>query len=412
MTTKTILIVLIAVLLLPIMANAEEAKPALAKTGEVAQDKVMPAAIQRFTHDTTDVITIRNIAEKFIPPSVRVKYNKDGYLDKVISETGAEIKYSYKFDEQGELSAIVLTGDNGFSIELRGRDDKADGSDVPPDLTHYDTPDADSDGRPDNKPPDETADNNKEEKPDNIPVGTNGKDIADLSGTKPDDNMHTNSYDTHGQDDQDGTIKLGDLYNEKSYEDPLGSLDKPKMPIVVYVPKDSLKKMAQKPVGFDFNKIKSGFDNVAEDKNTAYETYLKKTAPYYTKILNELRTYSEAMKADGIKLNIAKKGGHTGGTIDVAQRKGIDEAVQDIRAKAKGQQGAAMRYEKFIAMEKICAGEFLGPNRAIYEGRSKRAVKKVNGIVDMVIKSKLAVYMNIKNDKIEAVINLPEAKKK
>ncbi|MFA5142909.1 MAG: hypothetical protein WC522_01900 [Candidatus Omnitrophota bacterium] len=372
MMTKTILTIIVAVCLFPILSNAEEGKPVISKPVDAPQGKVMPAAIQRFTHDTKEVVKIKNIVEEFLPPSIHVKYNKDGYLDNFISSDGTEIKYSYRFDKGGELSAIVLTGDGGFSLELRAMEDKNEDLNI--------------------SPSDDATINRKVNPPDD---GMGDKGKPDYKGGGG-----------------EGAIKPGDFDNiDKPGEGARDSANKPTPPIVVYIPRNSLKNMAQKPAGFDFNAIKNGFDKASEEKRDAYEVYLEKTTPYYAKMLNELRANSEAMKADGIKLNVARTNSDTGGSISVKERKSIDEAVRNIRVKSKIRHGAAMRYEKFLAIEKMYADDILGPGMELYESRMKKVVKKINGIVDRAMKSELAVYLDT-NDRIEAVINLPEAQTK
>lgn len=187
-----------------------------------------------------------------------------------------------------------------------------------------------------------------------------------------------------------------------------GSDDKP---IIIIVPPSLLEQIAHTPIDFDFDKIKDGFNKASKEKGKAYEEYMKKTAPYYENVLNELHAGAAAMEAEGVKSAVFVKDINPDGSIDAEQRERVDEAVQDIRRRAEERRGAAMQAERFLAVEKIYADVFLGPNRAIYEDKIKKAMDYVNAIIDTVIKSNLAVYLNIKKDKIEAIVNLPEIKK-
>lgn len=180
-------------------------------------------------------------------------------------------------------------------------------------------------------------------------------------------------------------------------------------PVIIYVPGEALSQIARSPI--DFDKIKDGFDKALKEKNKAYEEYMKNTAPYYEKMLNELAASADGLKAEGVKVDLNAKKNNRDGLMDAGERKNVDEAVQEIRRRAQETRGEARQAERFIAVEGILADQILHPNRLIFEDKVKQAVDYVNKIIDSVIKSKLAVYLNVKKDKIEAIVNLPEAKK-
>lgn len=374
MITRVMFIILVAAFMLSSLSNAEEANYAItppidSTQGKAQPAKVQPAVVQKFTQNVREAVDIKNIAETFNQAPIYVKYDKKGLIDAVTLKDGTKVAYTYTYDKEGELSSVRLTSDS-LILEFRAAEDKNDKPDNPPDFLPQDYGSKDK-----------SDDKGKGEEPPN------------------NDDQHTNNYSYNG--------------NDKLKEQKEPPVKKPDVsPVIIYVPDDTLKQIARKPIDFDFDKVKDGFDKALKEKNKAYEEYAKNTAPYYDKILNELAGSADGLKAEGVKVDLSSKNKNPDGSIDAGQRKNIDAAVQEIGRLAKEGRGATRQAERFIALERILANEFLSPNRQIFEDKIKQAVDYVNKIIDAVIKSKLAVYLNANKDKIEAIVNLPEAKNK
>jgi len=315
------------------------------------QANVMPTATPRFVQCINEALDIKNISEIFNQDPLLVKYSKEGQIDEVILKDGTNVKYSYGYDEKGALSSVTLST-GSLSVAFMA----AESMNTQPSTSN-------------NLPQD------------NAPAPQN--DETGLAGKEPSNKVDSKKPADFGKKPED-------------------------KPIIIYVPPDSLKQIAHRPIPFDFDKIKDGFDKTAGEKKKAYDEYMKKTTPYYAKILKELQAGADAMKAEGINMDIDPKSINPKEFIDANQRRRIDEMVQAIRARSNERGGEAGETEGFLAVEKMYADEFLSPNRAIYEDKIKKAVEYLNSIIDSVIKSKLAVYLNIKNEKIEAIVNLPE----
>ncbi|MFH0764586.1 MAG: hypothetical protein V1927_06240 [Candidatus Omnitrophota bacterium] len=348
------------------LANADEGTPVLYQSAISAQDKVIPAAIQKFIQNIKETVDLKNIFEIFNDDSQCVKYDEKGRISGVHLKDGTQIGYSYVYDKDGKLAMISLTSNDGMFLEFRAVEDKKDKQNSSPDLPQ-----------------------------------DNGEPRGGIRTNRCEDSLC-------GDRDRPITSIVDDTQKPP---EPIEPVKKPedKPEIIVYLPQYALPQIARKPI--DFDKIKDGFDKALKEKNKAYEEYMKKTTPYYEKILNELAASAGGLKAEGVKVDINVKDKKPDGSIDARQRKSVDEAVQDIRRRAEEGRGEARQAERFIAVEKILSDEFLNPNRQIFEDKVKKAVDYVNKIIDAVIKSKLAVYLNVDKDKIETIVNLPEAKK-
>jgi hypothetical protein len=177
-------------------------------------------------------------------------------------------------------------------------------------------------------------------------------------------------------------------------------------PVVVIIPGggQDLEDLSRTPVRFDFNKIKEALDDTAQAKNEAYETYIKNTQPYYEKVAAELKVKSDSLKADGVDINKQLNRYENSESPIAKKREAVDEAVALIRAEASEKPAAG----KFLAAEGEYDTEFLSAGKEIYSDRVKKAMEYVNAVIDDIVSSNIAVYMNKKKGKIDAIIKLPQ----
>lgn len=401
MITRMTLMIIIAFFMFSSLSDAEEGKSIVVQTPTSTQEKVLPFAIQKFKDNTEESVAIKNITEVFNRNVSRVRYSEGGFIDRISFEDGTEVKYSYKYDENGNLSSVEMSSDD-LKLLFKAEEDSKNKSDTPPDLPK-DSLDINGDGvvdEYDKEPANNPADNQ------------NGDEQVDTNsdGINTDKQLHTANTNPKVYEPITGSFEDDPESNKTDFRDPEKSpkpVDKPA--ITIYVPQDALPQIAHSSI--DFDKIKDGFEKALKEKNEAYEEYMKKTAPYYGKILNELAASADGLKAEGVKVDLGAKNKNPDGSMDAGERKNVDEVVQEIRRRAKEGRGEARQAGRFIAVERILADEFLSPNRQIFEDKIKQAVGYVNKVIDEVIKSKLAVYLNARKDKIEAIVNLPEAKK-
>ncbi len=182
--------------------------------------------------------------------------------------------------------------------------------------------------------------------------------------------------------------------------------------VVIYYPESetSLADLAKKPVKFDFKEIKKAIEIASNMKNEALKEYEKKTVWYYDNILKELKANGDKIALGNLKAKICVKKIYKKEMSGTEKRKAIDEFVQHIYEEAQDG-GGRPAVKEFLAVEKSLKEKILAPEGKIYSGKIKDALEHNNALIDKLLNSKLAVYLNTKNDKIEAIINLPERKK-
>lgn len=178
-------------------------------------------------------------------------------------------------------------------------------------------------------------------------------------------------------------------------------------PITIILPeKTNLDRLSRKPVKFDFTAIGNTIDDVSAQKQAAYKDYVKNTEPYYTEISKELSNKFDLLKSEGIKLNDDLKGlEHK--MISESRREIIDNAVTYIISESAKDRDGRPDMADFLATEKNYRTAFLDPSKIIYDEKMQKAMEYINVIIDKLINSKIAVYLDKDGDKIDAIINLP-----
>ena len=181
-------------------------------------------------------------------------------------------------------------------------------------------------------------------------------------------------------------------------------------PIIVIISSEErdLERAARDPIDFDFKGIARALDHAAAARKLAHDEYVKNTQPYYEKIAIELKYSRESLKKQGVDVD-KYLDVYTGRGSTIAQRReAIDKAVAFVKTQAPEKSST----REFIINEKECRVRVLEPNQEIYEGKIEKALDYINSVIDMFMNSRIAVYMNRKVDKIEAVIKLPQKTEK
>lgn len=195
------------------------------------------------------------------------------------------------------------------------------------------------------------------------------------------------------------------VVNRKHSQEPEKGLreDDP-VKITVSAPQD-LENVSRKPIKFDFAEIGKVIDTASEKKHEAYNDYIAKTVDYYKNVADELDKISDSITMEGIHPNINTKDLEK--NSDPQKREIIDNTVAYIRAEAAKDPDEKPVAVNFLRAEKAYRADFLEPHKKIYDSKLQEAVTNVNVVIDNLIKSKIAVYLNKNDDTIDAVINLP-----
>lgn len=162
-------------------------------------------------------------------------------------------------------------------------------------------------------------------------------------------------------------------------------------------PKDALTVIAKKPVTFDFKEIAKALESTSRQNGQALKNYEKDTSDYYSEVKRVFEVKRAALASAGI---IVPKPSD--------KREAIDKAVTEVYVCAKNGSGSR-EITDFIAIEKTLRGRIVSPAREIYEDRVESAIEYANGMIDKLLSSHLALYLNVKKDKIDVIINLPKA---
>lgn len=218
---------------------------------------------------------------------------------------------------------------------------------------------------------------------------------------KDGDGSASTAYGAHSQEPKE----------EKSYAAaPVDEPDKGKSkqnPIVIIVP--DIEEAARNPLSQEqLNGFRGAVNGLSEARAAAAGEYKKNTEPYYTKVKESLVNVKDGLAAEGIPIygfleNV------TNAASPEAERKFIDEAVQCVYAEAQREEGSRRDFiDAFIAAEKEMREKIIVPEMQIYEGKVEAALQYLYSIIDELMSSKASVFMTAKDEKIEAIINLPK----
>jgi len=294
-----------------------------------------------------------------------IKYDDEGRLSKVIyfDSKGNETVATYTYDFKGEeLTAITISFDNGAKIEFAKQE--------------------------------------------------NGS--TKISIFLPQD---SNTTDDYGKNDGDGKThivrppdseddEIKELVLNDSTDDPVGQ-EEGDIIIVINDPEFDLNAIAQDPL--DFSKFINTINGVDKDVKEAHDEYIQATEPYYKNMLKELTAKADSLKSEGIDLKPYFSQGLDGNDIkENIKRSLIDEAVEYVHYEVAKEEGAKVVAENIIMLEERYSQEFLRLSKDNYESKTEKILEYIQGIIDELLTSKLAVYMNKNKQKIDVIINLPE----
>ncbi|GEM_PF-3461115 len=283
-----------------------------------------------------------------------IKYNKDGTISSLILDDGTTVSYSYERDRSGNLKACSMeSGDVRIVFRLN---ESVNMSGI------KETPDA------------------GKEYVVEIYLGGKYRDPPppDSGGDHPPDPKKPLLDTKHGPDKASPRSQPVLVFHGKSNID--------------------LEDMARKPVVFDFKSIGKAISQAAGLKDAAIGEYQKSVSDYYQRVEKVL---IEKKLISGEPAEASGRG----------RREAVDRAIAGAY-NASGQGRGTEELKEFIAKERMLRNKILIPAVAAYEARLKEAQAGINKMIDGLIDSKLAVCMDVKNDKIDAIINLPGKQKK
>lgn len=313
---------------------------------------IMPQEFIAYKEIVEGEIAKKNAMEFFNHDIEIVNYNKDGTIGFVKYTDGTKVDYSYEYGKDGRMQACTLESEN-VKISFKVAKTK-----------HRST------------------------------LGDNGKKNVDIE-------IYIKEHLDAGDDNPPGMTPDD---HPSSHEDLLPSKNKP---IIVYhsTANVNLNEVARKPIKFDFKEIKKAVSMAAKLRDDAVKEYEKNTAQYYAEVGTELKNRFAGCGEEDAKLaSLLMKVDEKEPAAQEA-RKTVDEAVDYIRSSAKVD-GVSQTKEEFLIFENGLRERILTPATEIYEGRIDAAVEYITIIIDKLIGSRLAVYFDLKKDKIDVIINL------
>ena len=181
--------------------------------------------------------------------------------------------------------------------------------------------------------------------------------------------------------------------------------------VQVTLPDDGhgLNDIATKPLPKELlDGINKALNDLAKSRKSASDEYLNKTEGYYNKIEYTLSKKKDELSSEGAFVHKFIEEANAAPT-QAAKRKVIDDAVAYLYSKARsGEKSETI--EDFLVTEKELRDTIIVPEMQVYENKIKSALSYIYSMIDELMKSKLALFMDANNDKIEAIINLPKKK--
>lgn len=284
-----------------------------------------------------------------------IKYNKDGTINSLILDDGATISYSYERDRSGNLKACSMeSGD--VRIVFRSNESVNTGG-------IQKTPEA------------------GEEYVVEIYLAGTGRNppSPDNSGDRPPDPNKPLPNTKPGPDKPSPRSQPVWVFHGKADID--------------------LEDIARKPVVFDFKSIGKAISQAAGLKDVAIREYQKSVSDYYQKVEKVL------MEKKLLSGEPAEAPGRSG------RREAVDRAIAGAY-NASGQGRGTEELKELIAKERVLRNKMLIPAVAAYEARLKEAQAGIDLMIEKLIDSKLAVYMDVTKKKIDVVVKLPNKQKR
>ena len=218
------------------------------------------------------------------------------------------------------------------------------------------------------------------------------------------------STQTNGMEPKDLLIEIyiGDD-SDNTGVGPRASANEPARPVAIYRvrQKVDLEEMAEKPIKFDLKEIKKAVSKTAELKDSALKEYMNNTSKYYEEVEKELKNKLKGLDSMEARLRALSEKLEDAGTTNVEKRATIDNIVEYVYVMAEKEGGSKIAKD-ILVFEKDLRDKILNPEKAVYDKKIEAALEYVHGMIDTLVESKLALFLNLKKDKIEVVVNLPE----
>lgn len=170
-----------------------------------------------------------------------------------------------------------------------------------------------------------------------------------------------------------------------------------------------LEELSKTPVKFDFTEINRAIKEASDMKASALKEYEQGISPYYKELESNIEARNYELTALDPELAVILSGIDKEGASQNSKRAALDEAVDRI-INMPGEKSAAVAVRDIVAVEKELREKVVRPARDIYEGKVDAALEYINSMIDRLLESRIAICLNVnlKKDRIDAVINLPE----
>jgi hypothetical protein len=205
----------------------------------------------------------------------------------------------------------------------------------------------------------------------------------------------------------------GYLGNKEGPDEPKKGALTPTPVIVINIPVNdagmAIKKLSKEPVNLDFEKVKKAIEKTTELNKDALKDYEIDTSPYYYKVGKAIKGNAHKLKNKSGMLDKCLVSISNSGVTDAQLRSAVDESIVEIRRMADdGVIRDHVAVGDILGLESMLKDRLVNPAREVYEGRVQQAVDYANAMVDMLMSSPLAIYLNANKERIDVVINLPK----
>ncbi|MCX5679025.1 MAG: hypothetical protein NTY76_07995 [Candidatus Omnitrophica bacterium] len=164
-------------------------------------------------------------------------------------------------------------------------------------------------------------------------------------------------------------------------------------------------KLAATPMKFDFKEIKKAIEKTSKIRAQALKDYKHNTSNYYDAMDAAIKNNIDALEKENIGLNGLE------GRVPAANRQdAVEMTVNNMYAYIRNG-GADRSIKDIMSLEGELRSKIVNPGRKVYEGRLIEATEYTNDMIEKLVKSQLALYLKIKKDKIDVIINLQKTPK-
>ena len=156
------------------------------------------------------------------------------------------------------------------------------------------------------------------------------------------------------------------------------------------------------------NDIKTTINDVKAQEEEAREEYTNMAKKYYNKSYKAINSHMRALQAEGIDVSQIMILQDKEDIGEEKKRDCVDKAIAYIEQKAAIMDTPIPDTNAFLDIIKGYRAEFLFSAKLIYEQKIKSITEYLNAVIEKVLQSRLAFYLDSKEEKIEVLINLPK----